>query len=65
LKFTTATTAGGPVFGSRQRRTPSFPLMVWISPKREHAPAAGDGAAEDFGFRDGALKGLARQPEQL
>jgi hypothetical protein len=39
--------------------------MVWISPKREHAPAAGDGAAEDFGFRDGALKGLARQPEQL
>lgn len=32
LKFTTAITAGGPVFGSRQRRTPNFPLMVWIFP---------------------------------
>ena len=33
--------------------------------QREHAPAAGHGAAGDFAFLDGALQGLARQPEQL
>ena len=35
------------------------------APQREHAPAAGDGAAGDFAVFDGALQGLARQLEQL